>query len=82
MPRLRLSLGGRRAPDLHAAAAEGQAAIALYEWSEHAKWGRFLQDLEGELLVAHSEELARLQASAAPETPEEEPDAEYEEETP
>ena len=85
MPRLHLSFGGRRSPDLQAAAAVGQAAIALYEWSEHAKWGRFLADLEGELLVARSEEMARPHTGVASETPEEAPeeapDGELEEET-
>jgi hypothetical protein len=66
MPNLRLPVGSRRLPDLHAAAAAGEAAIALYEWSEHAKWGRFLHDLEGELLVARSEEMARPHTGVAP----------------
>ena len=84
MPRLPLPLGGSRPPDLHAAATAGEAAIAIYEWSEHAKWGRFLRDMEGELLVTLSEEMARPHTGAASSAPaaEEEQDAEAGEEAP
>jgi hypothetical protein len=84
MPRLPLRLGPSRAPDLHAAAAAGEAAIAIYEWSEHAKWGRFLQDMEGDLLVALSEEMARPHTGATSDAPaaEEELEAESGEEAP
>ncbi|HET6344060.1 MAG TPA: hypothetical protein VFH51_03965 [Myxococcota bacterium] len=84
MPRLPLRLGGARAPDLQAGAAVGQAAIALYEWNEHAKWGRFLGETERELFVTLSEEMARPHTGSTPETPSaaEEPDAESGEEAP
>jgi hypothetical protein len=33
--------------------------VENYEWSEHAKWGRFLQETEAALMAARNDELAR-----------------------
>jgi hypothetical protein len=54
----KLPFGGGT-PDLEAQAAVGQAAVENYEWSEHAKWGRFLQETEAALMAARNDELAR-----------------------
>jgi hypothetical protein len=58
--------GGRGTADLEAQAAQGQAAVETFEWSEHAKWGRFLQDTERELMEAWNAELARPRPSSNP----------------
>lgn len=55
----KLPFGKGRTPDLDAQAIQGQAAVENFEWSEHAKWGLFLQETERGLMEALNAELAR-----------------------